>query len=196
MFKGIVFAVAMLLASQAYGQQIDGIGWIVKHNGDQIIDWCGVAISDRHILTCGHHEQTGNVRIEFCAEKHGSEVRLIVPGTIIATDMNRDLSVIEYKAPKWAKIKHYKIGRAKKSPAVTGFLSGVCQVRPAKFSQRKPLRNGYPIIELHVDVQVGMSGSPLLEDDMICGILTGTHRGLSDCVDPQVIADFLNETIR
>jgi hypothetical protein len=196
MFKGVCFAVAVLLTGPSYGQQIDGIGWIVKHNGDQIVDWCGVAVSDRHIVTCGHHEQTGDVRIEFCAEKHGNEVRLIVPGTIIATDMNRDLSVIEYRAPKWAKIKHYKVGRAKKSPVITGFLRGVCQFRPAKFSQRKLNRNGFQIIELHVDVQVGMSGSPLLEDDMLCGILTGTNQGGSDCVDPQVITEYLSEIIR
>lgn len=196
MFRVITFAVAMLLSAQSNGQQIDGIGWIVKQNGNQIVDWCGVAVSDRHIVTCGHHEQTGAVRIEFCVEKHGDAVRLIVPGTIIASDMNRDLSVIEYKAPKWAKIKHYRVGRAKRAPVVTGFLSGVTQARPAKLSPRKTRRNGYPIVELHVDVQVGMSGSPLIEDGMICGILTGTHNGVSDCVDPEVITEYLTEVIR
>jgi len=196
MFRKVMFALAMVLTSQAFAQQADGICWIYKTFDDgTIVDWCGVAVSDQHIASCGHHGVSGDVRVQFCIEKHGSKFTLNVPGKIVATDMTPDLSVITFEMPKGFKVKSYgRIGRAKKNPEVIGYLMGKAEVRRGPIGRVGNLRNGLPITEVQLIATEGMSGSPLIEDGVLCGILTGTdkRRGTSDYVDPQVLADFLN----
>jgi hypothetical protein len=50
-----------------------------------------------------------------------------------------------------------------------------------------------PSIEIRTTCQQGLSGSPLVHDYTVGGILIGSGGGVSHCVSPETILDWLEE---
>jgi hypothetical protein len=68
------YLLLLLLVQPALAQSVDldAPCLIYKAEQDSRSDWCGVAISRTEILSCGHHRQTGDVRVEFPLGRYGS----------------------------------------------------------------------------------------------------------------------------
>ena len=177
----------LVLTSSAFGQDVDGICRITWQHDNESREWCGVAISDTQVLSCGHHGVSGPVRLEFCVGKHGESTRVSVPGTVYKADVARDLSLVRYEAPDWAKMKVYRVGRPKGQAAIRGFLRGSCEVREGSPGRQGGKVDGFEVVELKVVCEQGLSGSPLVEGQTVGGILIGSGGGVSHLVDPGTI---------
>jgi hypothetical protein len=127
------------------------------------------------------------VRLEFCVGKHGESTRVSVPGTVYKADVARDLSLVRYEAPDWAKMKVYRVGRPKGQAAIRGFLRGSCEVREGSPGRQGGKVDGFEVVELKVVCEQGLSGSPLVEGQTVGGILIGSGGGVSHLVDPGTI---------
>lgn len=186
-FLLLLALIIFLGQSCVFGQDLDGICRITWQQDSETREWCGVAISDTQVLSCGHHGVTGPVRLEFCVGKHGESTRVSVPGVVYRSDVARDLSLIRYEAPTWAKVKVYRVGRLQGRAAVRGFLRGSCAVREGLPGRQGGKVDGFEVVELRVACEQGLSGSPLVEDQTVGGILIGSGGGVSHLVDPGTI---------
>lgn len=189
----VFIAVVTFCFGIACGQEVDGICQITHETDNGSTRWCGVAISDKEVLTCAHHRVTGSVRIEFCAEKHGSPYRISVPGRIVRSDVKRDLSLIRYEIAPWMRMRSYVVGWPKGQAAIKGFLGSSCEVREGLPGRKGLEVEFFPVVEIRTTCQQGLSGSPLVHDYTVGGILIGSGGGVSHCVSPETILDWLEE---
>ena len=185
---------ALCIATSCSAQDADGICQITKYADDgTTTQWCGVAISKDRVLSCGHHRSTGDVRIEFCLGEYGSPYRVVVPGKILRADTKRDLSILSYEAPPWMRLRTYVVGRPKGQPSIRGFLRGSCEVRQGLPGREGLKVDGFIVREILTDCQQGLSGSPLVSGYTVGGILIGSGDGVSHCVSPETILEWLEE---
>ena len=189
------YLLLLLLVQPALAQtvELDAPCLIYKAEQDSRSDWCGVAISRTEILSCGHHRETGDVRVEFPLGRYGSTERLSLPATVVKLDQKKDLSLIRYEAPEWASIRLVKPGRVKGPSEVQGFLRGSVASRKGLLGRADLQVDGFPVVEIVAVCESGMSGSPLIEGDTLGGILIGSGGGVSNMVDPETIKKFLEE---
>lgn len=178
-FFGFVFCCILAgfaivaLCNAACGQEFDGV---CRLSGPTA-QWSGVAISDTQILTVAHHNQTGDLRAEFPEGSHGSFNRMGVKARVIRSDSKKDLSLLSYEAPAWLKIKTYPISREKGKGTVRGFIGDQPLSSPVRVIRTDGVINGYPVISMkapdleYLDTLSGMSGSPILTDNGVRGIM-------------------------
>lgn len=189
------YLLLLLLIQPAMAQtlELDAPCVIYKIDGPERVDWCGVALSRTTIVTCAHHGKTGDVRVEFPVGRYGSANRVSLPGRIVKSDKVKDLSLITYEAPAWAVVRRVRIGRVKGQPELQAFLRGSVASRRPKLGRTGLVVDGFPVVEILADCDSGMSGSPLIEGDILGGILIGSGGGVSHMVDPETIRGFLEE---
>ena len=183
--------VALAHANLVFGQEIslDGVARLTWTDGRESVEWSGVAISEDRVLTCEHHNKTGDVRIEFATE---GKTRVSVPGRIIKVNDSMDLSLISYEAPGWASVRFYGIDDVKANGEIRGYLRGSAVTRRAPRGREGITFGGRPMVEVLAVTESGMSGSPLLVEGSVCGILLGgANDGVSHCVSPATIREFL-----
>jgi hypothetical protein len=157
--------------------------------------WSGVAISDTHILTIGHHGETGIVRAEFAENEHGTFNRLGIQAKILRTHKLADLSLLEYNPPRWAKIRSYSVKDRKSDRVrIRGYVSTSPRVQECTVSTGPVATvDGFKVLTLNGDAVSGMSGSGVFEDDGIVGIQFGGNRDSIDAVTVETIQMFLKE---
>jgi len=171
----VFIAIVGFCIGMACGQEFDGV---CRLSGPTA-QWSGVAISDTQILTVAHHNQTGDLRAEFPEGFHGSFNRMGVKARVIRSDSRKDLSLLSYEAPAWLKIKTYPISREKGQGTVRGFILDQPLSSPVRVFRTDGSVNGYPVISMkapaleHLDTLSGMSGSAILTDKGVRGIVFG-----------------------
>jgi hypothetical protein len=185
------YLLCVLLCSTACGQELDGICQISHVSKQGSATWCGVAVSSDTIVTIAHHGVTGEVRLDFCVDKHGSPVRVSMPGLIVRSDKKRDLSLIRFRSPEWLRIKTYRVGRLKGRPAIRGFLHGSCETREGTLGREGLTVDGFPVVEIVTTCEQGLSGSPLIDGDTVGGVLIGSGDGVSHLVSPETILEWV-----
>lgn len=177
-----------------FGQEVvlDGVARLTFTDGPRSSEWSGVAISEDTVLTCEHHNHSGKVRIEFCVDQHGSPDRVCVEGQIVKVNDAMDLSLISYRAPKWARVRFYRLNAVEGNGQIKGFLRGQPVIRKASPGRRGIRFNGRLMVEVNAITDSGMSGSPLIVNDDVSGILLGGDSGgISHCVSVGTVRSFL-----
>jgi hypothetical protein len=103
-----------------------------------------------------------------------------------------DLSLISYEAPGWASVRFYGVDDIKANGEIRGYLRGSAVISRAPPGRSGITFSGRPMVEVLAVTESGMSGSPLLIEGSVCGILLGgADDGVSHCVSPVTIREFL-----
>jgi hypothetical protein len=185
------FFVGPALFGQDSGPMFDGVCRL-SVDGKQ---WSGVAISDTHILTVGHHEETGIVRAEFAEGEHGAFNRIGIQAKVLRTHRKADLSLLEYYPPRWAKIRSYPVKDWKPDRVrIRGYVSTSPRVQDCTVSMGPVATvDGFTVLTMKGTAVSGMSGSGVFADDGIVGIQFGGNRDSIDAVTVETIQMFLKE---
>jgi hypothetical protein len=185
----IAIVAALCLVCQA--QEFDGVCRL-SVDGKQ---WSGVAISDTHILTVGHHEETGIVRAEFAEGEHGAFNRIGIQAKVLRTHRKADLSLLEYYPPRWAQIRSYPVKDWKPDRVrIRGYVSTSPRVQDCTVSTGPVATvDGFTVLTMKGTAVSGMSGSGVFADDGIVGIQFGGNRDSIDAVTVETIQMFLKE---
>ena len=157
--------------------------------------WSGVAISDTHILTVGHHGESGIVRAEFAETEHGAFNRIGVQAKILRTHKKADLSLLEYYPPRWAKIRSYPVKDRKSDRVrIRGYVITSPRTHEGSVSKGPVYSvDGFQVLTVETAAISGMSGSGVFADDGIVGIQFGGNRDSTDAVTVETIRMFLKE---
>jgi hypothetical protein len=157
--------------------------------------WSGVAISGTHILTVGHHGETGIVRAEFAETEHGTFNRIGIQAKVLRTHRKADLSLLEYYPPRWAKIRSDPVKDRKSDRVrIRGYVSTSPRVQDCTVSTGPTYQvDGFAVLTMNGEAISGMSGSGVFADDGIVGIQFGGNRDSIDAVTVETIQMFLKE---
>lgn len=196
MFRQVMFALAMVLTSQAFaGEKLkfDGICRITSLDGKQ---WSGVAISDSQIVSVWHHGETGEVFVEFAQDKHGNKTWIRVPAQIKKLHKRADLSIIEFTCPDYVELTTYKIKkRSGRTVTIKGYVNQVPMVvRDTTLVRDSDTSDGFRLDRFDAPGLSGLSGAGAFDGVEVVGIQTaGANQLLT--VPGETVLEFIDGTI-
>lgn len=174
--------------------QIDGVCRLSANNKK----WSGVAIAPDLVLTCAHHDEADNIKVEFpLAGSSGTFVT--VRGRVRKANRKSDVSVIEFRLPAKYRLKAYPV-RAGKPVRIKGYAGIKAESRLLEVALEKPAGalDGYAVrtLQLTGQSESGMSGSPVLAEDNGQLTVTGIQFGGKDNVIDFATVDSINALLQ
>lgn len=174
--------------------QIDGVCRLSANNKK----WSGVAIAPDLVLTCAHHDEADNIKLEFpLAGSSGTFVS--VRGRVRKANRKSDVSVIDFRLPAKYRLKSYPV-RAGKPIRIKGYAGIKAESRLLEVALEKPagVLDGYTVrtLQLTGQSESGMSGSPVLAEDDGQLTVTGIQFGGKDNVIDFATVDSINALLQ
>lgn len=178
-------------------QSIDGVCRLSANNKK----WTGVAIGPDLVLTCAHHDEADNLRVEFPIPGAVGQY-VSVRGRVRKFDRKSDLSIVEFRLPAKYRLKAYPV-RAGKPVRVKGYREGTKpETIDIIIEGVSGTVEGVEVKSVKVAGQAhsGMSGSPVFAMDgselVITGIQFGGKGDLIDFATVDSINKILQEASR
>ncbi len=180
---------AELMAPQA----IDGVCRLSGNNKR----WSGVAVAPDLVLTCAHHDEADNLKVEFPLPG-AAGTYVSVRGRVRKADRRSDLSLIEFRLPKRYRLKSYPV-RAGKPVRIKGFKAGTePESLEVVVETSSGTVDGIAVQSVRVAGQAhsGMSGSPVFASEQGELVITGIQfGGKGDSIDFATV-DSINKILQ